>query len=110
LAAAQAKLAELGEALQENRRLRDEVAGLRMHQSASDDLERLTVAHKQLRLDAELMARRLTELQHDHVELAPLQVRVAEAAGLAEEVAYLRQREKDLEAQLYASACIEHGR
>jgi polyhydroxyalkanoate synthesis regulator phasin len=103
LAAAQAKLAELGEALQENRRLRDEVAGLRMHQSASDDLERLTVAHKQLRLDAELMARRLTELQHDHVELAPLQVRVAEAAGLAEEVAYLRQREKDLEAQLYAS-------
>ena len=103
LAAAQAKLAELGEVLQENRRLRDEIAGLRLHQSASDDLERLTVAHKQLRLDAELMARRLTELQHDHVELAPLQVRVAEAAGLAEEVAYLRQREKDLEAQLYAS-------
>ncbi len=103
LAAAQAKLVELGEVLQENRKLRDEVAELRLHQAASDELERLTAAHKQLRLDAELMARRLQELKLDQAELVPLRAQAAEAASLEEEVAYLRRREKDLEAQLYAS-------
>jgi hypothetical protein len=103
LAAAQAKLAELGEVLQENRKLRDEVGELRLHQAASDELERLTAAHKQLRLDAELMARRLQELKHDQAELVPLRAQAAEAASLEEEVIYLRRREKDLEAQIYAS-------
>jgi hypothetical protein len=103
LAAAQAKLAELGEVLQENRRLRDEVGELRLHQGASDELERLTSAHKQLRLDAELMARRLQELKHDQAELVPLRAQAAEAASLEQEVVYLRRREKELEAQLYAS-------
>ncbi len=103
LAAAQAKLAELGEVLEENRRLRDEVAELRQHQEASGELERLTTAHKQLRLDAELMARRLQELLQDRNELVSLRSQAAEAASLVEEVAYLRRREKDLEAQLYAS-------
>ncbi len=103
LAAAQAKLAEFDRVLEENRRLRDEVAELRTHQEASGDLERLTVAHKQVRLDAELMARRLQELLHDQAELVPLRAQAAEAVSLAEEVEYLRRREKDLEAQLYAS-------
>jgi hypothetical protein len=103
LAAAQAKLAELERVLEENRRLRDEVAELRTHQEASGELERLTAAHKQVRLDAELMARRLQELLHDQAELGPLRAQAAEAASLAEEVEYLRRREKDLEAQLYAS-------
>jgi chromosome segregation ATPase len=110
LAAAQAKLAELGRTLEENRRLRDEAAELRQHQEASGDLERLTAAHKQLRLDAELMARRLQELMQDRTELVSLRTQAAEAASLVEEVAYLRRREKDLEAQLYASgmsACSE---
>jgi hypothetical protein len=102
LAAAQAKLADLERALEENRRLRDEVAELRTHEQASGELERLTVAHKQMRLDAELMARRLQELLHDQAEHAPLRTQAAEAAALADEVVYLRQREKDLEAQLYA--------
>jgi hypothetical protein len=103
LAAAQAKLAELGRALEENSRLRDEVAELRTHEEASGELARLTAVHKQVRLDAELMARRLQELLRDQAELAPLRAQAAEAAALADEVAYLRQREKDLEAQLYAS-------
>lgn len=103
LAAAQAKLAELGQTLEENRRLRDEAAELRQHQEASGELERLTTAHKQLRLDAELMARRLQELMQDRNELVSLRAQAAEAASLVEEVAYLRRREKDLEAQLYAS-------
>ena len=103
LAAAQAKLADLALLQEENRRLRDEAAELRMHQEASGELERLTAAHKQIRLDAELMARRLQELLHDQAELAPLRAQAAEAASLAEEVEYLRRREKDLEAQLYAS-------
>jgi hypothetical protein len=103
LAAAQAKLAELERVLEENRRLRDEVAELRTHQEASGELERLTAAHKQVRLDAELMARRLQELLHDQAELVPLRAQAAEAVSLAEEVEYLRRREKDLEAQLYAS-------
>ena len=102
LAAAQAKLADLERALEENRRLRDEVAELRAHEQASGELERLTVAHKQVRLDAELMARRLQELLHDQAEHAPLRAQAAEAEALADEVVYLRQREKDLEAQLYA--------
>ena len=103
LAAAQAKLVELGQTLEENRRLRDEAAELRQHQEASGNLERLTTAHKQLRLDAELMARRLQELMQDRTELVSLRTQAAEAASLVEEVAYLRRREKDLEAQLYAS-------
>jgi hypothetical protein len=103
LAAAQAKLAELAQVLEENRKLRDEVAELKTHQEASSELERLTAAHKQLRLDAELMARRLQELQHDQAELAPLRAQAGEAASLQQEVEYLRRREKDLEAQLYAS-------
>jgi hypothetical protein len=103
LAAAQAKLAELERTLEENRRLRDEVAELRTHEGASGELERLTAVHKQVRLDAELMARRLQELLHDQAELGPLRAQAAEAALFAEEVEYLRRREKDLEAQLYAS-------
>ena len=103
LAAAQAKLAELANLTEENRRLRDEVAELRTHAEASGELERLTAAHKQVRLDAELMARRLQELLHDQAELGPLRAQAAEAAALAQEVEYLRRREKDLEAQLYAS-------
>jgi hypothetical protein len=103
LAAAQAKLVELGRTLEENRKLRDEAAELRQHQEASGELERLTAAHKQLRLDAELMARRLQELMQDRTELVSLRSQAAEAASLVEEVAYLRRREKDLEAQLYAS-------
>jgi hypothetical protein len=103
LAAAQAKLAELGSALEENRRLRDEAVELRRHQESTGELERLSVAHKQLRLDAELMARRLQELMQDHAGLAFLRSQAAEAASMVEEVAYLRRREKDLEAQLYAS-------
>jgi len=103
LAAAQAKLVELGQTLEENRKLRDEAAELRQHQEASGELERLTAAHKQLRLDAELMARRLQDLMQDRTELVSLRAQAAEAASLVEEVAYLRRREKDLEAQLYAS-------
>lgn len=103
LAAAQAKLDELAQILEENRRLRDEVAELRGSQPAAGELDRLTAAHKQLRLDAELMARRLQELQHDQAELAPLRAQASEAASLQEEVTYLRRREKDLEAQLYAT-------
>lgn len=103
LAAAQAKLSELAQVLEENRKLRDEVAELLTHQEASGELERLSAAHKQLRLDAELMARRLQELTHDQAELAPLRAQAAEASSLQQEVEYLRRREKDLEAQLYAS-------
>jgi hypothetical protein len=103
LAAAQAKLVELGQTLEENRKLRDEAAELRQHQEASGELERLTAAHKQLRLDAELMARRLQDLMQDRSELVSLRAQAAEASSLVEEVAYLRRREKDLEAQLYAS-------
>jgi hypothetical protein len=66
-------------------------------------LERLTGEHKRLRLDAELMARRLQELLQDQSELAGLRAQAAEAGSLVEEVSYLRRREKDLEAQIYAS-------
>jgi hypothetical protein len=103
LGAAQAKLAELGHVLEENRKLRDELVELRGNQQAAEELDRLTAAHKQLRLDAELMERRLQELKHDQAELTPLRAQAAEAASLQEEVVYLRRREKDLEAQLYAS-------
>jgi hypothetical protein len=102
LAAAQAKLGELASVLEENRRLRDEAAELLQHQEASTELERLSAAHKQLRLDAELMSRRLEELMQDRSELISLRSQAAEAASLVEEVAYLRRQEKDLEALLYA--------
>jgi hypothetical protein len=103
LAAAQAKLSDLERLLQENRTLRGEVADLRLHGEASVELERLTAEHKRLRLDAELMARRLSELLQDQAELADLRARFHDLQALGEEVAYLRRREKDLEAQLYAS-------
>jgi hypothetical protein len=103
LAAAQAKLAELAQVLDENRKLRDEIAELRAHQGDSAELERVSTAHRQIRLDAELMARRLQELQHLEGEIIPLRTQAAEAASLLEEVRYLRRREKDLEAQIYAA-------
>jgi chromosome segregation ATPase len=103
LAAAQAKLSDLERLLQENRTLRDEVADLRLHGEASVELERVPAEHKRLRLDAELMARRLQELLQDQTELADLRTRFHDLQSLGEEVAYLRRREKDLEAQLYAS-------
>ena len=103
LAAAQAKLSDLERLLEENRRLRDEVADLRLHAESSSELERLTAEHKRLRLDAELMARRLNELLQDQTELADLRARFHDLQALGEEVVYLRRREKDLEARLYAS-------
>jgi len=103
LAAAQAKLSDLERLLSENRKLRDEVADLRLHSEASVELERLSAEHKHLRLDAELMARRLQELLQDQAELADLRARFHDLQSLGEEVAYLRRREKDLEARLYAS-------
>lgn len=103
LAAAQAKLVELARVLDENRRLRDEVAELRTHERASDELERERAAHKQVRLDAELMARRLQDLVRERTELESLRARAADADALASEVEYLRGREKDLEAQIYAN-------
>jgi hypothetical protein len=103
LAAAQAKLSDLERLLEENRKLRDEVADLRLHAESSSELERLTAEHKRLRLDAELMARRLNELLQDQTELADLRVRFHDLQALGEEVVYLRRREKDLEARLYAS-------
>jgi hypothetical protein len=109
LAAAQAKLSDLERLLQENRTLRDEVADLRLHGEASVELERLTAEHKRLRLDAELMARRLNELLQDQAELADLRVRAQDLQALGEEVAYLRRREKDLEARLYASGSSSLG-
>jgi hypothetical protein len=106
LAAAQAKLSDLERLLEENRTLRDEVADLRLHGEASVELERLTAEHKRLRLDAELMARRLQELLQDQTELADLRARAHDLQALGEEVSYLRRREKDLEAQLYASGSV----
>jgi hypothetical protein len=102
LAAAQAKLAELAQVLDENRRLRGEVEDLRTHQSASEELDRLNAEHKRLRLDAELMARRLQELLQDQNEVSSLRAQAADAVSLYEEVTYLRRREKELEAQLYS--------
>lgn len=102
LAAAQAKLAELAQVLDENRRLRDQVEDLRAHQNASEELDRLNAEHKRLRLDAELMARRLQELLQDQGEISALRAQAADTVSLQEEVAYLRRREKDLEAQLYS--------
>lgn len=103
LAAAQAKLSELERILEENRRLRDEAADLRLHGEEVVELEKLTTEHKRLRLDAELMARRLRDLLQDQAELADLRARAQDMAALGEEVEYLRRREKDLEARLYAS-------
>ncbi len=103
LAAAQAKLFELERILEENRKLRDEAADLRQHGEAASELEKLTTEHKRLRLDAELMARRLLDLQQDQSELADLRARAQDMAALGGEVEYLRRREKDLEARLYAS-------
>jgi len=103
LAAAQAKLSDLERLLEENRTLRDEVADLRLHGEASVELERLTAEHKRLRLDARVDGPRLHELLQDQAELADLRARAQDLQALGEEVAYLRRREKDLEAQLYAS-------
>ncbi len=102
LAAAQAKLAELDRVLEENRRLRDQVEELRANQDASQELDRLNAEYKRLRLDAELMARRLQELLQEQGEMSSLRAQAADALSLNEEVEYLRRREKDLEAQLYS--------
>lgn len=104
LAAAQAKLAEMDHLLEENRKLRDEVAELRPHQDDKNALENLTLEHKRLQLDAELMARKVQELQHIEDEITTLRVQATEAASLLEEVRFLRRREKDLEAQIFATS------
>jgi hypothetical protein len=103
LAKAQAKLVDLERLLEENRKLRDDVSELKGLKEAADELSQLQATHKQLRLDAELMSRRLQEMQLDQADLPTWRTQAAEAANLNEEVNYLRQREKDLEAQIYAS-------
>jgi hypothetical protein len=108
LAAAQAKLAEMDQLLEENRKLRDEVAELRPHQDDKNALEALTIEHKRLRLDAELMARRVQELQQIEDQVTSLRTQATEAASLLEEVQFLRRREKDLEAQIFATSLREH--
>jgi hypothetical protein len=95
--------AQLAVAQEENRKLRGQVEEQRAHKGGGDEVDRLNAEQKRLRLDAEMMARRLQELQQGQNEIASLRSQAAEAEALNEEVNYLRRREQELEARLYAS-------
>ncbi len=103
--AAHAKRAE-GEHLDrlddENRRQREEIERLRVHEQASEKLERMTVEHKSLRIEWELLRRRVEELQSVQQELSDLRRLFAEQSNQLAEASELRDRLAQLEAQLYA--------
>jgi chromosome segregation ATPase len=103
--AAHAKKAE-GELLDrlndKNRRQREEIERLRVHEQASENLERMTVEHRSLRLEWELLRRRVEELQSVQQELSDLRRLVAEQSSQLAEAKELRDRLAQLEAQLYA--------
>jgi len=101
------KLQELDRVADENRSLRAQVAELETNRAAADELERMTVEHKRLRLESELMTRRLQELEDERMELFELRARVDELSSVADEVSDLRRHEAELEAQLFST--IRHS-
>jgi hypothetical protein len=101
------KLEELDRLAEENRSLRAQVTELEASRAAADELERVTAEHKRLRLESELMTRRLQELEGERMELFDLRARVDELSTVAEEVSDLRRHEAELEAQLFST--IRHS-
>jgi hypothetical protein len=101
------KLEEFERLGQENRALREQVAELAPDRDAADVLERMTAEHKRLRLESELMTRRLQELEGERLELFELRTRVQELSTIADEVIDLRRHEAELEAQLFST--IRHS-
>jgi hypothetical protein len=101
------KLEELERIGEENRSLREQVAELAADRDAADVLERMTAEHKRLRLESELMTRRLQELEGERMELFELRARVQELSTIADEVSDLRRHEAELEAQLFST--IRHS-
>ncbi len=101
------RLEELDRSIEENRSLREQVAELATDRDAADGTERMTAEHKRLRLESELMARRLRELEGERAELFELRARVVELSSIADEVSDLRRREAELEAELFST--IRHS-
>jgi hypothetical protein len=93
---------QLDQLRRENGDLRVELEQLRIHEQASQQLDRLTTEHKHLRLESELLARRVEELSAAQVELAELRRQAAEQSALLNDAVELRDQMALLEAQLYA--------
>jgi chromosome segregation ATPase len=100
---AQAKLAEVDRLVEENRDLRIENDELQAHREAGVELEQLRGEHKQLRINAELMAQKLEELEGQEAELTELRAKAEEIVSLTTEVAELRVRESALQAKLFSA-------
>ena len=86
----------------ENLRLRDDAERLRVHEKASIELEQLTAEYKRVRLESELLTRRVQELGTVQEEVAELRRQSADHQELRTEARELTDALKQLEAQLYA--------
>jgi chromosome segregation ATPase len=102
LRAAQARLGEVERLAEENGSLRQSLAELEEHREAAAELERVQADYKRVRLDAEMMARRLQELRPIQSEVTELRAQIAELPALLAELDSRRRHEQDLEARLYA--------
>jgi hypothetical protein len=102
LQAQEARARESSRVAEENRALRDELGELRKLEPMVVEFERLRAEHKRLRLDWELANSKLGELEHQRRELSGLRERLVDLEALEEEVLELRERERSLEAQLFA--------
>jgi hypothetical protein len=100
--AAQAKLAEIDRVVEENRELRITNSELEEHRDSTPELERLRAEHKQLRIEADLLQRRMDTLDAKEAELIDLRSKVHELSIVASEVEDLRNREMSLQARLFA--------
>jgi chromosome segregation ATPase len=107
LSSAESKAAQLADALEDNHKLRDELAELERARGAMDQLERLAGEHKQLKLDHELLTRRVLELTGASEEHLALRERVEELSRSADEAQPLRARVRQLEAKLFAAGIVE---
>jgi hypothetical protein len=101
LGVAEGQLLDLERLRADNRALREESGLLRQHQDASRMLEQLQSAHRKLRLEWELSARRVEELTAEREELVALRSDAEQQRHLDQEVKELRRHERILYAQIY---------
>lgn len=103
-----AEVEQLERLREENYKLRNEAERLRIHETASRELDRLTVEHKRLRLESELLTRRVDELKSAQIELAELRRQWTDQSVMLSDAREMREQQSMLEAQLYALGQTPH--
>lgn len=100
---------ELERLLVENRNMREDLRDLEDLRAESAEFSTLKSAHQNLRLESEVLGRKLEELERMESECLDLRGRVEELGREADEAGRLRARLSSLEAQLFAAGQTPHA-